>query len=65
MRDLAAVIEPTLTEPLPRVGELRARVDQELWSSVVERPLGQLIEEKIRRRHRTRCGVDRRPGRHL
>jgi phytoene dehydrogenase-like protein len=47
MRDLAAVIEPTLTEPLPRVGELRARVDQELWSSVVERPLGQLIEERF------------------
>ena len=42
-----AVIEPTLTEPLPRVGELRARVDQELWSSVVERPLGQLIEERF------------------
>ena len=40
LRELAAVIEPTLTEPLPRAAELRARVDQELWSSVVERPLG-------------------------
>ena len=44
LRDLAAVVEPTLTEPLPRVAEVRARVDRELWSSVVERPLSQLIE---------------------
>ena len=47
LRELAAVIEPTLTEPLPRAAELRARVDQELWSSVVERPLGQLIEARF------------------
>jgi phytoene dehydrogenase-like protein len=47
LRELAAVIEPTLTEPLPRAAELRARVDQELWTSVVERPLGQLIEARL------------------
>ena len=47
LRELAAVIEPTLTEPLPRAAELRARVDQELWSSVVERPLGQLVEARF------------------
>jgi phytoene dehydrogenase-like protein len=44
LHDLAAVIEPTLTRPLPRVGELRSRIDSELWSSVVERPLGELVE---------------------
>jgi phytoene dehydrogenase-like protein len=47
MQELAAAIEPTLTQPLPRAAELRARVDQELWSSVVERPLGGLIETRF------------------
>jgi phytoene dehydrogenase-like protein len=47
LRELAAVIEPTLTEPLPRAAELHAHVDPELWSSVVERPLGQLIEARF------------------
>jgi phytoene dehydrogenase-like protein len=47
LRELAAVIEPTLTEPLPRAAELSAQVDQELWTSVVERPLGQLIEARF------------------
>jgi phytoene dehydrogenase-like protein len=47
LEELAAVIEPTLTEPLPRAAELRARVDQEIWSSVVERPLGELIEARF------------------
>ena len=47
LQELATVIEPTLTEPLPRAAELHAHVDQELWSSVVERPLGQLIEARF------------------
>jgi phytoene dehydrogenase-like protein len=47
LRELAAVIEPTLTEPLPDAAELRAQVDQELWASVVERPLGELIEARF------------------
>jgi phytoene dehydrogenase-like protein len=44
MHELAAVIEPTLTQPLPGVDELRSRVHPYLWSSVVERPLGELVE---------------------
>jgi phytoene dehydrogenase-like protein len=47
LRMLAGVIEPTLTQPLPRAADLRARVDHEFWSSVVERPLGQLIEARF------------------
>ncbi len=47
LQELAAVIEPTLTQPLPRAADLRARVDQEFWSSVMERPLGQLIEARF------------------
>jgi phytoene dehydrogenase-like protein len=47
LQELAAVIEPTLTRPLPRAANLRERVDQEFWSAVIERPLGQLIEAKF------------------
>jgi phytoene dehydrogenase-like protein len=44
LHELAAVLEPTLTQRLPRVEELRARVDAGLWSSLVEQPLGELVE---------------------
>ena len=47
LRALAAVIEPTLTEPLPHLSALRARVDEELWASIVERPIGELIETRF------------------
>jgi phytoene dehydrogenase-like protein len=41
---LAGVIAPTLTRPLPRARDLRARVGDDLWSRVVERPIGEWIE---------------------
>ena len=44
LHELAAVIEPTLTQPLPHVDELRSRLDPWLWASVVARPLGELVE---------------------
>jgi phytoene dehydrogenase-like protein len=47
LRELAAVIEPTLTEPLPHVSALRARVDEEFWASIVERPISELIETRF------------------
>src|SRR5688572_8575582 len=47
LQELAAAVEPTLTGPLPRAAELRARVDQGLWSPVVERPLGELVEARF------------------
>lgn len=43
----ATVVAPTLTEPLPWAGELRAGVGDELWDALVERPIGELIEERI------------------
>jgi phytoene dehydrogenase-like protein len=46
LRSLAEVIEPTLTEPLPRARDLRARVDPALWRALVERPIGELIEAR-------------------
>ena len=44
LESFAAVVAPTLTEPLPRVGPLREQVDSKLWSALVERPIGELIE---------------------
>lgn len=44
---VASVVAPTLTAPLPRAGDLRAAVGEELWSELVERPIGALIERRI------------------
>ena len=44
LQSFAAVIEPTLTQVLPRAAELRHRVDPQLWAALVERPIGGLIE---------------------
>jgi phytoene dehydrogenase-like protein len=46
--ELAAVVAPTLTQPLPRASTLRERVDQGLWRELVERPLGEAIEKRFR-----------------
>jgi phytoene dehydrogenase-like protein len=43
----AAAVAPTLTAPLPRAEELRAAVGDDLWRSLVERPIGELIEDRI------------------
>jgi phytoene dehydrogenase-like protein len=43
----ARVVAPTLTQPLPHASELRDHVGQELWSALVERPIGALIEQAL------------------
>lgn len=45
LQSFAAVVEPTLTQPLPRAAALREQVDPDLWCQIVERPLGSLLEE--------------------
>lgn len=45
--DLAGVVAPTLTAPLPRASELRARVDAGIWRDLVERPLGEAVERRF------------------
>jgi phytoene dehydrogenase-like protein len=45
---LAAVVAPTLTQPLPRASALRQQVDPALWRELVERPLGEAIEKRFR-----------------
>ncbi|MFC1429754.1 phytoene desaturase family protein [Streptacidiphilus sp. N1-3] len=45
-RRVAEAVFPTLTRPLPRREELRQRVgDDRLWQSLVERPLGEVVEQ--------------------
>ncbi len=44
LQTFAAVLAPTLVEPLPRAAALRARLDPTVWSAITERPLGQVIE---------------------
>jgi phytoene dehydrogenase-like protein len=46
--ELAAAIAPTLTQPLPRVTEVRALADPGLWRDLVERPLGEAVERRFR-----------------
>ncbi|GAA3858411.1 NAD(P)/FAD-dependent oxidoreductase [Saccharothrix violaceirubra] len=41
----AAVVAPTLLEPVPTRAELRSRVDRRVWERLVDRPLGETIEE--------------------
>ncbi len=44
---LADVVAPTLMSPLPTARSLRDQVDPALWSAVVERPLGEAIEQRF------------------
>ena len=42
---VAAVVAPTLTGPLPRAEQIRRDVGDELWSALVEQPLGCWLEK--------------------
>jgi phytoene dehydrogenase-like protein len=44
---VAAKIAPSLTEPLVTAREMAAGVDPEIWSGLVERPIGELIERRF------------------
>ena len=44
---LASVVAPTLTEPLPRAADLRAQIPDDLWTALVERPIGELLEARF------------------
>lgn len=41
---LARALFGTVTEPLPTADEARARVGEQWWTDLVERPLGELVE---------------------
>ena len=44
---VAAKVAPSLTEPLVTAREMAAGLDPELWSGLVERPIGELIESRF------------------
>ena len=44
---LARVVEPTLTQPLPDAAALREAAGAEVWRDLVERPLGDTIVERF------------------
>lgn len=45
--ELARVVAPTLTQPLPRVDDLSALVPTSIWRDVVERPLGEALRRRF------------------
>ncbi|WP_210648825.1 NAD(P)/FAD-dependent oxidoreductase [Nocardioides sp. SYSU D00065] len=45
--DLAAVVAPTLMQPLPAEREVRALVPEGVWADVVEHPLGRAITARF------------------
>ncbi|MEV6415651.1 NAD(P)/FAD-dependent oxidoreductase [Kribbella sp. NPDC051718] len=44
---LAGAVAPTLLGPLPSVAELRKQVDPALWEALVERPFGEVVEQRF------------------
>ena len=47
VHDFASVVAPTLLEPLRPASEIRAQVDPALWEAIVERPIGETIEQRF------------------
>jgi phytoene dehydrogenase-like protein len=45
--ELAQVIAPTLLDPLATSEGLRKKVDPALWEALVERPLGEIVEQRF------------------
>jgi phytoene dehydrogenase-like protein len=47
LQSVASVVAPTLTGPLPRAADIRNQLPAELWTALVERPIGELLEEAL------------------
>jgi phytoene dehydrogenase-like protein len=45
--EVAAVVAPTLTGPLPLAADIRAQVDPGVWRELVERPFGEAVERRF------------------
>jgi len=45
---LARVVAPTLLAPLPRLSSLREQVDQQIWTDLIDQPIGAAIERRFR-----------------
>ena len=55
LRRVAEVVAPTLTGPLPRAAAVRDQLGTELWTALVERPIGRFLEDCLS--NDTVCGV--------
>lgn len=44
---VAEVVAPTLLGPLPRRREIAAAIEPHVWQALVERPLGEVLEERF------------------
>ena len=44
----AQVVAPTMLEPLPTRSELRAAVSHPIWDALIEKPIGEVIEERFK-----------------
>lgn len=47
VEELAAVVAPTLLDPLPRRGELAALTPATIWRDLVERPVGEAVRRRF------------------
>jgi phytoene dehydrogenase-like protein len=47
LQGVADVVAPTLTDPLPRAAAVRRQLGTQLWTALVERPIGQLLETAL------------------
>jgi phytoene dehydrogenase-like protein len=47
LQSVASVVAPTLTDRLPRAADMRERLAPALWTALVERPIGELLEEAL------------------
>ena len=45
LRGVAEVVAPTLTGPLPRAAAVRDQLGTQVWTALVERPIGGLLED--------------------
>ena len=43
----AQVVAPTMLAPLPTRSELRAAVNHPIWDALIEKPIGEVIEERF------------------
>lgn len=45
---LARAVLPSVLEPLPSASALRERCPPDIWTGIVDRPIGELVEERFR-----------------
>jgi phytoene dehydrogenase-like protein len=47
LKSVVSVVAPTLIDRLPRAAEMRERMTPALWTALVDRPIGELLEDAL------------------